>query len=451
MIRSFLSSVLLIAQAMIPTPPSEPVFQAQAVRSLPGGLNEIPVFNSNSPEIIQSGGILLSTFPPQGMQVPEAHLNFPLQGRFDVFAHHVARPNTLINGRTLYLGILLHNPGKRPLTIDILAGASYLTQPDAPFIDLPASAENLLGTVYAGPGSRVTNDLLRGVRPETWPGQLVLAPGESQMLLNRPIPNPPNGCSNLIQVRSSNAVYVASLARYADLAEDGTEQPPTVTEWQTTLTTGALVTPRDLAPTPLEQKGTFVYGRVAGVARGSAWQAKLSDDPTGEDLTIPQPGAAISYVLSTANFGTLGTNQVQSAPMLVRYPDTAYRAHGNYGVAYNLNLLLKNPTDQPQTITLAIQSPQKPREDKDEGGLRFYEPPKKQVTYRGTVRLRYDDSQNLPQTRYVHLVQHLGQQGEPLIELTIASQERRLVLIDFLYAPDSTPPQVLTLRTLATP
>ncbi|HEY9877383.1 MAG TPA: DUF3370 family protein, partial [Leptolyngbyaceae cyanobacterium] len=59
------------------------VVEQQEVRPLPGQLDEIPVFNSNSPEVIQREGILLSTFPTAGMRVPEAHLNYPLQGRFD--------------------------------------------------------------------------------------------------------------------------------------------------------------------------------------------------------------------------------------------------------------------------------------------------------------------------------------------------------------------------------
>src|SRR4029079_12787037 len=37
----------------------------QQVRVLPGQLDSIPVFNSHSPEVVQTEGILLSTFPPE--------------------------------------------------------------------------------------------------------------------------------------------------------------------------------------------------------------------------------------------------------------------------------------------------------------------------------------------------------------------------------------------------
>ncbi|CDN10734.1 hypothetical protein RintRC_0698 [Richelia intracellularis] len=95
------------------TPPSEEVVQIQEVRLSPGKLNTIPTFNSNSPEKVLNPGILLSTFPPQGKQEPTAHLNFPFKGRFDVFAHHLAQTRIPGDLRTLYLGILLHNPLQR--------------------------------------------------------------------------------------------------------------------------------------------------------------------------------------------------------------------------------------------------------------------------------------------------------------------------------------------------
>ena len=444
--------ILLIAQA-IPTPPPQEVFQPQEVRPLPGQLDTVPVFNSNSPELVQKEGILLSTFPPTGKRVRAAHLNFPLQGRFDLFAHHVAKATSPLDLRTLYLGVILHNSSTQPVLVDVLQAASYLSQPEAPFIELPPVVENLLGTVFAGPGGRVMNDLLRGQRQVGFSAQLVIPQGQSQMLVNLPIPvrslEPPvNGRSTLMRLRSNGAVYAASLAMYAPLNPDGTTRPPTLAEWQQLLNTGDLAGPRDRAPTPPTQTtGKVVYGRVAGVAQGSQWQAQLVDNSDAHYLKIPQRGKAFSYALNTLNLGRLGTNQVQSAPLLVRYPDTAYRAWGNYGIQYSLTLPLYNNTGQTQVTTLSIQTPVK--QDKlTQGGLSFLEPPASQVFFRGTVRLRYNDDRGLPQTQYVHLVQRKGQLGEPLVVLKMKQRDRRLVKIDFLYPPDSTPPQVLTVKTL---
>jgi hypothetical protein len=451
--------VLTLAQAT-PAPPPKEFAVPQEMRLLPGKLDTVLVFNSNSPELVQNEGILLSTFPPQGKGTPSAHLNLPLRGRFDVFAHHIAKAKTPEDLRTLYLGILLHNPGATPVTVDILQAASYLSQPDAPFIDLPPYVENPLGAVFAGPGSRAMSDVLRGKRQEEFPAQLVIPAGQSRILLNLPIPvrtlEPPiNGRSTLMRLRSSGAVYAASLAMFAPTDAENQERAPTLEEWQTLLQTGGLAGPRDRTPTPPDQKtGQIIYGRVAGVAQGSRWLAQVIDpNRVGSQtlqnwfLSIPQPGQAFSYGLSTLVSGTLGTGQVQTAPMRVRYPDTAYQAHGNYAIEYNLTLPLQNTTDQAQTVAIAIETPLK--FDRPAPELRFFQPLPRQVFFRGTVRLRYNDDQGLPQTRYVHLVQRRGQQGEPLVLLRMEKGDRRLVQVDLLYPPDSTPPQILTVKTLS--
>lgn len=439
-------------------PPQETIVP-QVVRVLPGRLDSVPVFNSNSPELVQTEGVLLSTFPVVDKQTPAAHLDYAFQGRFDVFAHHIAKAKTPEDLRTLYLGILLYNPGKQPIRVDVLQAASYLSQPDAPFIALPPYVDNASGEVYAGPGSRAMSDVLRGKRQSDFPAQIVIPPGESRMLMNLPIPvktlEPPiNGRSSLLRLWSSGPVYLASLAKFAPQDGDGTERAPTVKEWEELVTRGELAGPRDRTPTPPDQvKGSVIYGRVAGVSRGSRWQGQVVDDrllnaPSPSDwfLSIPQPGNAFSYGLSTLLAGTLGTGQVQTAPMLVRYPDTAYQAHGNYAIEYNLTLPLRNTTNQTQRVAIAVETPLK--FDQPSPNLRFFNPPARQVFFRGTVRLRYRDDRGLPQTRYVHLVQQRGQQGEPLIELTMPPNDQRLVQVDFLYPPDSTPPQVLTVKTL---
>jgi hypothetical protein len=50
------------------------------------------------------------------------------------------------------------------------------------------SIPNNAGTVFAGPGSRVMSDMVWGRPQGIFPAQIVIPPGESQMLLNLPIP-----------------------------------------------------------------------------------------------------------------------------------------------------------------------------------------------------------------------------------------------------------------------
>lgn len=442
--------LLAIAQDNTPAPKPTPkiIVQDHPVRPLPGQLDSIPMFNSNSPEWLKNEGILLSTFPPYRKSSPQAHLNFPFQGRFDLFVHHqtINPPNL----QTFYLGVILHNPSSRSVTVDLLQAASYLTQ-DSPYIKLPNYVENPKNTVYAGPGDRAVHDVLQGKRQADFPSLIIIPPRQSRMLVNLPMPvrdveKKQNGRSILMRVRSSGKVYAASLAMFAKVSSDGTERAPNLKEWQALVNTGSLATPRDKVPTPPEQiGGQLIYSRVAGVSQGSRWNAVLVDPPNANDFTIPQPGFARSYAIATLRGGTLGTNQNQSAKMLVRYPDTAYESHGNYAVEYNINLPLKNPTKQTQTVSLTLSTPLK-EERLSRGGLIFRNPSFGFPWFRGSVRLRYKNDEGQQVTRYVHLWQPMGQVLEPLVKLKIKAGDRTNVQLDFIYPPDSTPPQVLTIK-----
>ena len=110
---------------------------------------------------------------------------------------------------------------------------------------------------------------------------------------------------------------------------------------------------------------------------------------------------------------------------------------------------MENQSASAQTVTVSIETPLK-REDTQKG-LRFFEPLPKSVFFRGTVRVRAADDAGIAKTRYVHLVQRRGQMGEPLVTLKLKPKEKRLVQVDLIYPPDATPPQVLTVQTIATP
>jgi hypothetical protein len=461
------------------------VLQPQDIRALPGGLDSVPLFNSNSPEIVRQPGILLSTFPAAGKRFPNAHLNFGFKGRFDVFAHHVARTDAPDTTPTLYNAILVYNPsGTQTVTLDILQAASFLGTPDAPYIDLPSMVQNPIGRVFSGPGARVMDAVLRSNRQPSWPSRISIAPKTAELLMNLPVPVPrpaaarirmapvgqvlipsllqhrrmisrirlnrtpsSNARSTMMRLQSSDQVHMAYLAMHAPVFQNGQEGIPAKQSWESLLVNSPLVRPRDLTPSPLSSSANpFFYGRVSGVSKGSQWQAKITDTPRNKRLTLPDPGRAFSYGLSTLQRGTFGTRQIQSAPMLVRYPDTAFLAHGNYGVHYQLKLPLYNETKEDKRISLSIQTPVK--QDLGGQGLRFLRALSGQIFFRGTVRVQYKDDSKLRRMFYYHLHQRQGQQGEPLALLTLGKKEERLVEVDFMYPPDATPPQVLTIQTL---
>ncbi len=424
------------------------------MRPLPGSLDAVPVFNSNSPELVLSEGILLSTFPSIGRHDFRAHLDHAFEGRFDIFSHHISRARTEAETRSLFQGIIVENPTDRPVRLEVLQGASFLTRPDALFLELPDYVDNPLGTVFSGPGSRTVDRVLRGRRQSNWPALTVLEPYESRMLMNLPIPAgtvvpTSNGRSTLLRLFSDGPVYVASLAMFAPNNADGSERIPTLEEWRGLLDRGLLVEPRDLPPTPLAEIETApraIYSRVAGVSIGSRWEALITDNADADRLTVPAPGEAISYGISTLHRGRLGSGQVQSAEMVRRYDDTAVASHGNYGVEYALSIPLLNSSERWREVTIAIQTPIK-ENTINNGALNFFDPPEDRIFFRGTVRLRYNNDRGRPVTRYVHLVQRRGQLGEPLVILRMPPGDLRLVELDLIYPPDATPPQVVSIRT----
>jgi hypothetical protein len=81
-----------------------------------------------------------------------------------------------------------------------------------------------------------------------------------------------------------------------------TFRPPTLEEWRTLLVKGDLAAPRDFPPLLPDQwfsgRRNF-YGRVAGISVGSEWATRIVDPKGGINLTIPQPGQAFAYPLST--------------------------------------------------------------------------------------------------------------------------------------------------------
>lgn len=148
-----MATSLLLAAGMAATPAAAAApgteLRSQQVRPLSGGLDQVPLVNDNNPELIIEPGILLSTFNGRGtlagqpFSSPDAHLNVPLNGRFDLFSHHVyaGRPETLDS--VLWLGVVAAPVSNTPVRLRVLNGSTALSQssdpsqPSAPFLPLP--------------------------------------------------------------------------------------------------------------------------------------------------------------------------------------------------------------------------------------------------------------------------------------------------------------------------
>lgn len=427
----------------------EKVYLPRDIRPLPGGLDSIPMFNSNNPEIVLSEGILLSTFPSAD---GPAHLNYTFDGRFDVFAHHIADGKKSGHLEDLNLGLIVGNVGEKPVTVRVLNAASYSTRPDSPFIAVDSLVNNDEGKIFSGPGDRVTDVMLRDEKPDdTWDTKVTVQPGEKVLLkklvLNvRDFPTNVNGRSLLARLKSSGPVRLAMVARFSTIDENNNHRSPTEREFIATLEAGKFVEPRDPAPTRPEDKGAIRYGRVSGVQSGSTWKTNVTD-PKSKFLALPAPEKPISYPISSLAAGTFGTGQVQSAPMVVRNEGTAYQAHGNYGVKYDLIFPLKNQTSEDLKVNIALETPLKSDEKKDL--VAFFQPADKRVFYRGTLKVGAGKGTKVSKFNYQHIVEHRGEGVGPILSVVVPKNGRRTVEVELIYPPDCTPPQILTLSTVA--
>ena len=109
-LRALLTAALIaLPAAAIATGPACPAVRADAfarqqeIRPLPGALDKVLMVNDNNPELIRDEGILLSTFPEGGADV----LAVPLNGRFDLFSHHVYAGNDDTLDSTLWLAVMV--------------------------------------------------------------------------------------------------------------------------------------------------------------------------------------------------------------------------------------------------------------------------------------------------------------------------------------------------------
>ncbi|MEB3197678.1 MAG: DUF3370 domain-containing protein [Candidatus Sericytochromatia bacterium] len=429
----------------MPRPPSTTRAVPTAIAPLPGRLDDRPVFNSNSPEIITEPGITLSTMRPLPGAPREAFLSHPVSGLFTVFSHHIAK-DARPGDRLLVLGLLAHNRTNRMLSISLLAGSSYLSQPEAPFVRLPSLVAAPTGGVFAGPGDRVAGDLLRGdsgLTRQSWR----LAPGSSQLLCAQPIPTdvaippPINGRTTQLRLWSSGATHLSEVALFAAKRPDGSFETPTLADFEAVLRRGQRAGPLEPPATPPQASpstGAFRYGRVAGVTQGDAWRG---------DLTRPvarlAAGERIGFPIAAVLRNRLGTEQVQSAPLRVRYPDSAYAGHGNYGVLYRLSLRLTNPDATPRAYTVRLSQPLRVEPGSTATQTIYLEPPEPAVTFRGLVRVDEAGA-----TRYTHLVLRRGQQAAPFETIAVAGGASRKLVISLIYPADATPPQLLTIERI---
>ncbi|MEB3187022.1 MAG: DUF3370 family protein [bacterium] len=388
--------------------------EAVTHEALPGGLDAVPVLNSNHPEIVLGTGIAISTAPGPA----DRHLDFDFKGPFGFFSAHQ-------NGssRRLVQGLVLSNPGPEPVTVKVERSAATSNR-EAPFRDRPGN------TVFdpdrqhtSGPGDATASSILRGISP-VFTAPLRLEPGEVKVIWQRPL-DP--GVASMVQMQfhSDGPVHMAELFgtetfdsdRATRMWLDGNRVP---------------ADPRDRPPTPPGAGGVLIYGRVAGIQQGETWRGVLTA-PGKPVLELDDRPEVRAFAIDTVVAKTLGTGQVQSAPLLRRYADSAYASHGNYGVTYELELPLVHAGEHPLDVALFFDSPGKP----GTGPSRVF---------RGEVEVREG-----ARVQRFHISQRSGDLGDiPIFEARMRPGDTRQVKVRLVIPADITPAQALRLQTRPT-
>lgn len=407
------------------------------VRPLGGQVNQVMVFNSNCPEVVLREGILLSTFSPLGKDVPENHLDYRFKGDFAIFMHHINKQKKETSERTLFLNLIAHNPDKEPATVTISSQATYCTRPDAPFYERPALALDNENKLYSGPGDRVCSDFVHQTEMKDLLKKTV-GPGETVILSQ--IPVSVEGLESALNGRSFYALgNVDGAVELANIATFGKE-PPELPELKKMIQASLMARPREyekMPPSRKTSKGRFIYGRVCGVQKGAEIRSHIN--------LVLKPGKKMkaSYPISTLPNGTFGTKDCQSLPLIRRYDDTAYSAHGNYCVRYLLLVEARNDDQVKRTVAVTFDSPVK--SDKNELA---YLDGNKSMFYRGAVKLTADrDQRETPEEQYFHLTLHKGEKLSPICRYELNPRETRMIEFELYYPPDATPPQVLTFES----
>lgn len=427
------------------------------VYPLPGGLDPLPMFNDNSPESVPGSGILLSTLPGKP---GSPFLDYAFNGTFGLFSHHLFI-DRVAGTRLLYLGLIASNYGNRPVQLTLSQGASYLSQPDAPFSRrLPSLSDNAAADQFIGPGDRIATELIAG-KFQLQDVRYTVPPGSSRILYSLPVHTDVaelapqkdgtqlavNGRSTLMRWQSDGPVYLSSLAWVA--RRDGEALvPPSLDDYRSLLNAGKFAgkhEPTSLYDAAQPPKGVFYYGRVAGVSPGLSWSGRLWEGARASER--PGPGQAVGYPLATTYVKRFGTGQNQSGAMLRRYADSPPENHGNYGLHYVLELPFVNPDPRPRRYALRLSEPLNPNAAAGTP-LKYAEALIPVAMFRGTLRWSYTDQAGQLQQGFSHLNLHNGERPEPFAELEVPALGQRLLKLELIYPADATPPQLLSIEGL---
>ncbi len=394
-------SPAILAQSVYPS----------GVRPLRGQFNQVPMLQSNQPEIVQSAGVLLSTMPGTVSPHPAdqaplgaiANPSYSFNGPFSLHLHHGYRPLDVsrfggVRDRgQLFIGLIALNPTNQPIQLRFDSG-QISTSFDSPYRTRDWGAQdNATGNIRSGPGDSTALALLRQRRDWRLPPTVIVPPMSQALLFQVGIPA--RGTANVLaRGESSGPLRLAVVA---------TEDDPSPDAFFSILQQGQLAAGRHYLHALDRISRRDLFSRVSGVARGDRYSAEVS-------ATLDQP---LHLPLTTTWRKHFGTGELQMNTLLVRMPDSALENVGTYGTEYTIRLKLAGRGEQL---------------------LMFSTPPEAGVgaTFRGTLRIDRDG-----RTDYVHVSQRAGD-STPVYRFPVNGQET--VTVSLVYPADATPGHLLS-------
>ena len=412
-------------------------------RALPGVLNQVPVFYSNRPELLKTPGEILDSATLSGQNT--------LSGSFAVFAHHVVETAPFdFSGFRLGLLVRPANATARStnaVTLTLHNAFIARTQPDAPFVPTaPILKQTDSQQIVSGPGDAMAWAPEKALLTQSPPTSFTF--DQEILLTDIEVPTFPLGLG-IIGERNAVSAWL-----------DFSASAPVKMRWVALKTPGSMADikeyqeaakekagPAELPATEYDPQGpppggVFRFGRVAGIAQGTAWTG--DEVLSAQDLESLERGERLAWPIATT-YTKSWAGQNQSAPLLARQEQSAVESHGNYGLAYRVGYSFSNPTPKPLTLNWRWTQPSAVKTP----GILSYDP-KTQIVFRGSVRVKHQCQINgvlkPPDLEVYHLQVQQGHWHVPFYEQALPAHSQCHLTFEWIYPPDAIPPQVLSVE-----
>lgn len=411
-----LGSLLGSTSGLLPAPANAYValMAGQKARALNGQFNRVPVLHSNQPEEVEGPGILINTAPgsayssENGRQIGNAEFTF--NGEFGIHIHHKYFPPYRAqiapgSRRTeLTLGLILMNPGYRPVHLRFSAGA-IRNSFEAPYLANSMTGVRPLGPRpwNTGPGDATAVQLLRG-RLDPRLSEVVTIPPRSRVVLfSKDLPA--LGIANALLRGHSDGPFQMAVVAASNPQDDG--------DLFAVLDQAQLASGRVYLNRVTDIQNRVIFSRVGGVALGDAFEAKLS-----HNLLVNGP---LHVPLTSTHRHNFGTKDIQINPLASRMVDSSLDNVGTYGVRFDVDLLLQG--EGPYDLVLSHPTAS--------GGKPF-------TAFRGSFQIQTSNG-----TQDVHVVLRSGQ-SLSLASLNLLPGQNTPLRVSFVYPADATPGHLLS-------